>query len=147
MLYFTSIDIFKRMTLEQLGEYVMKEMLWLNGETDEPYFKNDLQFCSHIRNKEIMEAKKYNAKKQRECRERKNQQAEPIVSVYTEPEDKNEDNAPKGYDTPSKEECLFNLHLVYMSQGEMALEREANKIYKLYGYEVKDLVNGVKEYK
>ena len=139
MLYFTSIDIFKRMTPEQLGEYVMKEMLWLNGETDEPYFKNDLQFCSHIRNKEIMEAKHYNAMKQRESRERRNSKSEePTVSVYTEPETNTE--------MPSKQECLYNLNLVYVAQGEMALEREANKIHKMYGYDVEEMVKNVKNY-
>ena len=89
MLYFTSLEIFKRMTYEELGEYVAKEMKWLAGESPEPEFENDLQFCCHIRNKEIMQAKEYDRIRKQKGKDKTTEETKsiPTCDIPTEKED------------------------------------------------------------
>lgn len=72
ILYFTSTDVLFKMSNEEIGDLVRKEMMWLQGETDEPDFDNNvLQFCYHSRIKEQRAIADYRRQKTRECRERK----------------------------------------------------------------------------
>lgn len=137
MLYFTSLEIFKRMSYEQLGEFVAKEMKWLAGETPEPEFENDLQFCCHIRNKEIMQAKEYD-------RLRKKKGKDKPAQVEEEPQE--EESAPfSGYD-PTYDECLQNLQMIRNESGDGPMEAEANRYERMYGYSTRDLCVAVRGY-
>ena len=132
MLYFTSLEIFKRMSYEELGEYVAKEMKWLAGETPEPEFENDLQFCCHIRNKEIMQAKEYDRLRKRGKDKPVQVEEEPIQSV-------NE------YD-PTFDNCIQTLQMVRAEKGDYMMEYEADRLSREFGFSTKDLCIAVRGY-
>lgn len=76
ILYFTSTDVLFKMSNEEIGDLVRKEMMWLQGETDEPDFDNNvIQFCYHSRIKEQRAIADYHRLKMRESRERKKEMA------------------------------------------------------------------------
>ena len=87
LLYYSSAEQFFKMSNEELGNFIKKELAWYMGETDEPTFDDVRSDCMHSRIKEQSALRGYNAQKQRESRDRKkalelaSKQEEPAIEV------------------------------------------------------------------
>ena len=86
LLYYSSAEQFFKMSNEELGNFIKKELAWYMGETEEPTFNDVRSDCMHSRIKEQSALRGYNAQKQRESRERKktletSNQEEPVMEV------------------------------------------------------------------
>ena len=76
LLYYSSADQFFKMSDEELGRFIKKELSWYMGNTDEPEFDDPRSDCMHSRIKEQAELRGYNAQKQKESRDKKKQKEE-----------------------------------------------------------------------
>lgn len=74
LLYYSSADQFQKMSDEELGRFIKKELAWYMGDTEEPTFDEPRSDCMHSRIKEQVELRGYNAQKKREEREKKNKE-------------------------------------------------------------------------
>ena len=84
LLYYSSADQFHKMSDEELGRFIKKELSWYMGETEEPIYEEPRSDCMHSRIKEQVELRGYNAQKKREEREKKKQET-PNPKVHDKP--------------------------------------------------------------
>ena len=141
LLYFNNYDQLKKIDSKELGDLIKKEMEWQMGLSAEPVFEDVRCDCFHSTLKSEIKVRDGNADRRNKYRKSKQEEQvsheEPQVNVQEEP-------IVESVYEPTYDNCLETLQMMYNEKGVDAMEREANRYKRMYGFDVKELCETIR---